>query len=70
MGEVLYWDSSYAIARRLMEGHPEVRLEDVSYQQVFAWVIALPDFGDDPDLVNDGLLQAILQEWYEEAMSV
>jgi FeS assembly protein IscX len=30
------------------------------------WVIALPDFVDDPQLVNDDLLQAICQEWYEE----
>lgn len=67
MTDVLYWDSSYAIARRLMEEHPDVRPENVSYAQLFAWVTALPEFGDDPDLVNEGLLQAILQEWYEEA---
>jgi FeS assembly protein IscX len=29
-------------------------------------VVALPDFADDPALANDELLEAILQEWYEE----
>jgi FeS assembly protein IscX len=67
MSEVLYWDSSYAIALRLMQEHSGVGPEEVSYAQLCAWVTALPEFGDDPELVNDGLLQAILQEWYEEA---
>lgn len=68
MSEPLYWDSSYAIALRLMEEYPDAKPEDMSYQQLFAWVVALPEFADDPELVNDDLLQAILQEWYEEAM--
>ncbi len=67
MSEVLYWDSSYAIARRLIQEHPDVNVAEVSYQQLFAWVTALPEFADDPELVNESLLQAILQEWYEEA---
>jgi len=67
MSEALYWDSSYAIARRLVQEHPHVNLNEVSYQQLADWVIALPEFADDPELVNKGLLQAILQEWVEEA---
>jgi FeS assembly protein IscX len=30
-------------------------------------VIALPNFSDDPGLVNDEILSAIYQEWFEEA---
>jgi FeS assembly protein IscX len=63
--EELYWDSSYAIARRLIAAHPRVDLSTVTLNMIYDWVLALPDFVDDPQLVNDDLLQAIYQEWYE-----
>lgn len=63
----LWWDSSYEIAQRLMATHPTVNADDVGLQQVFDWVIALPEFADDPALVNDAILQDILREWYEES---
>ena len=66
--EELYWDSSYAVARRLIAAHPDVDLSAVTLNMVYSWVIALPDFVDDPQLVNDDLLQAIYQEWYEERL--
>ena len=66
--EELYWDSSYAIARRLIAAHPDVELGTVTLNMIYDWVIALPDFVDDPRLVNDELLQAICQEWYEERL--
>jgi len=66
--EELYWDSSYAIARRLIAAHPDVELSTVTLNMVYSWVLALPDFVDDPQLVNDDLLQAIYQEWYEERL--
>ena len=66
--EELYWDSSYAIARRLIAAHPDVELGTVTLNMIYDWVIALPDFVDDPQLVNDDLLQAIYQEWYEERL--
>jgi FeS assembly protein IscX len=64
--EELFWDSSYAIARRLMAAHPDLDLGAVTLNMVYNWVVALPGFRDDPQLVNDELLTAIYQEWYEE----
>lgn len=64
--EELYWDSSYAIARRLNALHPGVDLDCVTLNMLYNWVVALPEFKDEPRLVNDELLQAIYQEWYEE----
>jgi len=64
---VLTWDDSFAIARRLRDAHPGYHLEDVSLLTLYQWVIALPGFQDDPDLVNDAILLSILQEWFEEA---
>jgi FeS assembly protein IscX len=64
--EALYWDSSYAVARRLMEVYPDADLNAVTLRMIYNWVVALPEFQDDPHLVNDELLTAIFQEWLEE----
>jgi FeS assembly protein IscX len=65
----LYWDSSYEIVLALMQAHPEVDVETVGLEQLKQWVLALPAFVDDPLLVNQGILNDILREWYEEVSS-
>jgi len=62
----LIWEDSYAIARALAKSHPGVSLEEVSLMTIFHWTMALPEFDDDPELANDGILNAIYQEWFEE----
>lgn len=62
----LYWDASYAIARRLMALYPDANLAEVTLRMIYNWVVALPEFQDDPQLANNDLLEAIYQEWYEE----
>lgn len=62
----LVWEASYEIVLSLMETYPEVELDEVSLQQLNDWIVALPDFDDDPLLVNDQILNAILSEWFEE----
>lgn len=62
----LTWEAPYAIALALIEAHPDLNVEDVGYVQLLELVTSLPDFADDPELVNDGLLEGILREWYEE----
>lgn len=64
----LTWDASYEIVLSLKAAHPEVDLETVGLHQLYEWILALPDFGDDPALVNDGILNSILSEWYEESL--
>jgi FeS assembly protein IscX len=64
--KTLSWDDSFAIAQALSKSHPEVNLEHVSLMMIFDWTIDLPEFNDDPELANDGILAAIFQEWYEE----
>jgi FeS assembly protein IscX len=65
----LYWDSSYEIALSLMEVYPAIDLDTVGLDHLFQMVVKLPNFADDPALVNDGILNEILREWYEEASS-
>ena len=62
----LDWDSSYEIVLALRDLYPNEVLEDLSLDDLNARVVALPGFSDDPELVNDAILRAILREWYEE----
>ena len=66
MDEELYWDGSYAIALRLKQEHPGLDLASVTLNMIYNWVVALPDFKDDPQFANDELLTAIYQDWFEE----
>jgi len=70
MQNPLFWEDSFAIARSLIDKYPQVELEDVSLNMIFQWTVALPDFDDEPELANDGILAAIYQEWYEEVYSL
>jgi len=65
----LTWETSYAIAVELQRRHPDVDIQDVSLEQIYAWTLALEDFEDDPALCNDEILSSIFQEWYEELMN-
>ncbi|HNO31696.1 MAG TPA: Fe-S cluster assembly protein IscX [Anaerolineales bacterium] len=62
----LNWESTYAIAMELRRRHGDVNIEEVSLQQIYQWTIELSEFEDDPALVNDDILYAIYQDWFEE----
>ncbi len=62
----LYWESSYAIVLTLIEMYPDVDVETLGLQQLNTMILRLPNFVDDPLLVNEGILNGILREWYEE----
>jgi FeS assembly protein IscX len=62
----LNWESTFAIAMELRRQHKDVQIEHVTLQQILDWTLALPEFEDDPALVNDDILYAIYQDWFEE----
>jgi FeS assembly protein IscX len=64
--DTITWDDSYAIARALLQEHPDIDLDDVSLGMIYKWTIDLPGFNDDKELANDSILAAIYQEWFEE----
>ena len=66
MAQSLYWDSTYEIVLALMEVYPDAELESLSLDDLNRRIIQLPNFDDDPDLVNDAILKGILRDWYEE----
>ncbi len=66
----LFWDATYEIVLSLMATHGDADVETVGIQQLYQWIIALPNFADDPELANDSILNGILREWYEETASL
>lgn len=65
--ERLYWDSDYEIVLALMEAYPDAELDDIGLDELTRRITGLPGFADDPALVNDAILKAILRDWYEES---
>jgi FeS assembly protein IscX len=65
MTEPLNWESTFAIALALKEAHPIADLTDVSLNMIYAWTVELEGFEDDLTLVNDEILSAIYQDWFE-----
>jgi len=64
------WEDSYAIAQALSKSRPEIDLEEVSLLMIYRWTVDLSGFDDDLELANDGILEAIYQEWYEEVAGI
>ncbi len=60
------WEATYAIAMELKRKYKDVKIEEVTLGQIYAWTLALPEFDDDPQLANDEILRSIYQDWYEE----
>jgi FeS assembly protein IscX len=69
MTNPLNWESTFAIALALKQKYPKVDFETVSLGDVYRWTLALEDFQDDPALVNDEILSAIYQDWFEETLN-
>ena len=63
---MLTWEDTYQIARELREQNPEINLEEVSLDMIYQWTVDLPEFIDEHESANEGILLAIFQEWMEE----
>jgi FeS assembly protein IscX len=62
----LKWNNPEDIAIRLVEEHPETNPLSVRFTDLHAWIVALPDFKDDPKKSNEKILEAIQMAWHEE----
>ncbi len=62
----LKWQDTEDIAIRLVEEHPETDPLTVRFTDMHAWIVALPDFKDDPKKSNEKILEAIQMAWHEE----
>ncbi|KAA1194386.1 Fe-S cluster assembly protein IscX [Pseudohalioglobus sediminis] len=60
------WTDINDIAIELCEAHPEVDPLSVNFVDLRAWVLALPEFDDDPNHSGEKILEAIQAAWIEE----
>ena len=60
------WTDVYEIAIELVDTKPDVDPLTVNFVQLRDWIIALPDFEDDPDRCGEKILEAIQAAWIEE----
>ena len=57
------------LAQTLARKHPHADLASLGLETIYRWVLALPEFADDPALANDEILLSIVGAWYEESDS-
>lgn len=62
----LKWTDSREIAIELAEARPEVDPRTVRFTELMQWVLALPDFDDDPKRCGEKVLEAIQLAWMDE----
>jgi FeS assembly protein IscX len=63
---LMHWEDAEDIAIALMDAHPDTDPLTVRFTDLRQWVIALPEFDDDPMKSNEGKLEAIQMAWHEE----
>ncbi len=66
MAQDLMWTDVEDLGIRLQEEHPDLDPLTVRFTDLLAWIVALPDFKDDPKTSNEKKLEAIQMAWYEE----
>ncbi|SEP66878.1 FeS assembly protein IscX [Ectothiorhodospira magna] len=62
----LKWTDSLDIALALQEAHPDVNPAQVNFVDLRNWIMALPDFEDDPERCGERILEAVQLAWMEE----
>ena len=60
------WTDTIDIAIELFESHPDVDPLTLNFVDLRNWVMALPDFDDDPARCGEKILEAIQGAWIEE----
>ena len=60
------WTDINDIAIELADSQPETDPLKVNFVDLRNWVMALPDFNDDPNRCGEKILEAIQQAWIDE----
>jgi FeS assembly protein IscX len=61
------WTDVQDIVIELADSKPDVDPRYINFVDLRNWVMALPDFDDDPDRCGEKVLEAIQMAWIEEA---
>lgn len=68
MPKQLTWYDAEDIGILLAETHPALDPLMVRFTDLHQYVIALPDFSDDPKKSNEAKLEAIQMAWHAEVL--
>ena len=60
------WTDTLEIAIALVEARPDVDPKTVRFTDLMQWVMALPEFDDDPKRCGERILEAIQMAWIDE----
>ena len=60
------WTEVQRIAEELSDAHPDVDPTQINFVDLMKWVLALPDFDDNPEHCGERILEAIQAAWIEE----
>ena len=60
------WTDTHEIAMALADRHADVDPTRINFVDLMNWVMALPDFDDDPKRCGERILEAIQAAWIEE----
>ena len=62
----MLWTDITDIAIELSEAHPNIDPLTLNFVDLRNWVMALPEFDDDPTRCGEKILEAIQAAWMEE----
>jgi FeS assembly protein IscX len=62
----LKWTDTLDIAEALIEAQPDQDPTKINFVDLMQWVMALPEFDDDPKRCGERILEAIQQTWIDE----
>lgn len=60
------WTDSLEIAIQLADVHPEIDPKTIRFTDLREWVLALPEFDDEPNRSGEKILEAIQMAWIDE----
>ncbi|AHK79557.1 hypothetical protein M911_10780 [Ectothiorhodospira haloalkaliphila] len=60
------WTDTLDLAIALQDAHPDVDPRNVNFVDLRNWIMALPEFDDDPDRCGERILEAVQLAWMEE----
>lgn len=60
------WTDSLEIAIQLADAHPDIDPKAIRFTDLREWVMALPEFDDDPAHCGEKILEAIQMAWIDE----
>ena len=60
------WTDSLEIAIQLADAHPDIDPKAIRFTDLREWVMALPEFDDEPNRSGEKILEAIQMAWIDE----